>query len=227
MDSITRGTQAPDAHSWARHTAAPDARSWAGRSAGRLVAVVAIALVCAGCGGQSESSSAAVTSLPLQTRALAIGGDTMAAGVDVASVSITPEQAKEIAKKCRGTIEIADTLSGSTEQCVAALLPLIVGKPCAASRLCLHVSDLSNVAGVAYDGVIQISGPASTLCQTSSDGVCLRLGVTTQTLMSRFASVASPTDSTTTSSGPPTSTTPSPTDTTTAPSLTPSPSLSP
>jgi hypothetical protein len=128
---------------------------------------------------------------------------------DVIEVGITEEQAKKIAAACDRTVEIAN----GDQDCAQAMRDADWRPhPCRTSELCLHVYDVSNVAELGHDRIIEIvdDRPGESLCDSGPDRVCLRVGVTTAAVLDRIVT----TSLSTTSSLEVTTSTPTSTETT-------------
>jgi hypothetical protein len=171
-----------------------------------LLGVVASLLLVTSCGpGGSEPPS---TSLPLQRRGLAIGGDEQTRATDVAEYQITEEEAREIARACGGTVEVAD----AAHDCPGIIRNRRPGwRPCVRLSLCVKAY---NVDG---RGVIEIvdQRPSASLCESGPAHVCLRVGLKTSALRNQILGTpASTTSTTTVTTSPSTSTSSTTTNTT-------------
>lgn len=175
----------------------------------RVLTVVALVLVAA-CGASGPHPAA--TSLPLQARGLAVGGDVQSLATDVIKTRITEAQAEQIAAACNEAVEIA-AVDGDCARVLHSLL--ISPRPCFLSQLCVHVFDVSRVSEFAEDGIIQIvdDRPATPLCDRRADGLCLQVGVKTSALLQYMVASTTPSETTTVTTSPtstdPTSVTPS------------------
>jgi hypothetical protein len=164
---------------------------------------VAACLVAAASCGSGGPAKAPATSLPLQSAGLAVGGDVQSRATDVIELGISEEQAKQIAKACDKTVEIA---SGQQECARVMALVFESPHPCQPSELCVHVLDVSQVREAGRDAIIEIvdDRPGQTQCNSGSGHACLRVGVATSGLLNQMVATTGPV----TSSEPPTSTSP-------------------
>jgi hypothetical protein len=210
------------------------------------VAVLGLILAAAGCASQSQDQPTSTASLALQSKAPVWGGDSQPAGTDVASVPITSQQAKEIARACRDAPTEVPTSGPST--CEATIQQVMRieythGQCSSARSLCLQI--MRNAAGQRLQpaGFVQITDdqPGAPLCNSAPGHLCFRLGAQAPVLQvlapgppatpSPSADLTPGTSATptgTTSATPTASTSPSPTQstsfTTPAPSVTGTPS---
>jgi hypothetical protein len=164
---------------------------------------VAACLIVATSCGTGGSAKAPTTSLPLQSAGLAVGGDVQSRATDVIEVGITEEQAKQIAKACDKTVEVAS----GRQVCAEALREASASaNPCEPSAVCLRFLDVSQVPGAGRDAIIEIvdNRPGQTQCNSASGRVCLRVGVATSALLNQIVA----TTAHATSSEAPTSTSP-------------------
>ena len=161
------------------------------------------------------SPVAKTTSLPLQSKGLAVGGDVQSQATDVVARGITEAQAKKIADACNSTVQVAsgnETCAVAIREALAAAPspPATPSPPCQPGDelLCLQVWDVSNVSGLGQQAVIDIRDdrPGGTLCNSQPDDVCLRVGVSTSSTLNQIVPGSV---STTPSGEAPSSTTPS------------------
>ena len=160
------------------------------------VGAAAYLLIITSCGTSGSNPVTTVTpvakttSLPLQAKGLAVGGDVQSRATDVVARSITEAQAKKIADACNSTVEIASgnqTCAEAIRTALAAAPSAPPSAPCQPSDelLCLQVWDTSNVSGLGQQAVIDIRDdrPGKSLCNSEPDDVCLRVGVPTSSIM--------------------------------------------
>lgn len=162
----------------------------------RTTLAVASLLLVASCGGGVPSSSPSTSgpssptvSLPLQETGLAVGGDVQSQATDVLRRGITEEQAKQIAEACAGAAEIAN----ASQDCALAIIEAIKRSGlCGRLGFCLEVFDVSSLAGLRYDGYVEIveDRPEKSLCGTGPRSLCLR--VATSAVVDRVAASSLP-----------------------------------
>lgn len=176
------------------------------------------------------SPVARTTSLPLQSKGLAVGGDVQSRATDVVARGITEEQAKKIADACNSTVEVASG-NETCAQAVATAITAPGSPPCQPGDklLCLQVWDVSNVSGLGQKAVIDIKDdrPGRSLCNSAPDDVCLRVGVPTSSTLNQIVPkslVTTPSGEAPSSTTTPSTATPIPTS---SPSPTPTSSSSP
>jgi hypothetical protein len=117
----------------------------------------------------------------------------------VAEYQITEEEAREIARACGGTVEVAD----AAHDCPGIIRGRVPGwRPCVRRSLCVKAY---NVDG---RGVIEIVDhrPSASLCESGPARVCLRVGLKTSALRNQilgtpaFTSTTTPSTTTATTS---------------------------
>jgi hypothetical protein len=198
-----------------------------------VVMMTTAIFVLASCGGgQSEPTS---TSLPLQAKGLAVGGDVQAGATKIARFSITKKQLEAIIKACNEDVVIpaagADTCRSTMASAIAESVVEVpasdgeVPSQPASRGLFLQVLGATNSAGLPAVGYLEVvdSRHTGALCNADPGHVCLRVGIATDKALSSLLKSA-PTPS---SSSPATPTTATPTsgDTDTTPTPTPTPTL--
>lgn len=156
------------------------------------VSAAAYLLIITSCGtngsnpATTTSPVARTTSLPLQSKGLAVGGDVQSRATDVVARGITEAQAKKIADACNSTVEVAS----SNDPCGRAIAePLAAdSQSCQPEGICLEVRDVSNVSELGQQAVIDITDdrPGKSLCNSEPDHVCLRVGVTTSSTLNQI-----------------------------------------
>jgi hypothetical protein len=153
-----------------------------------------VVITSCGTGGSNPvttiSPVARTTSLPLQSKGLAVGRDVESRAKDVVARGITEAQAKKIADACNRTVEV----TSDNEACAKAVSTALAAPnplPCQPGDklLCLQVWDVSNVSGLDQQAVIDIRDdrPGESLCNSEPDDVCLRVGVPTSSILNQIA----------------------------------------
>jgi hypothetical protein len=190
------------------------------------IAILGMILSAAGCVSQSQDQPAGTASLPLQSKAPVWGGDTQPASTDVVRVTITPQQAQEIAHACRDApTELPASGDSTCEDEMQRVIRLQRGSCirdlCSCNHsVCLEVG--RTVAGQSMQPPVIVkivdNQPGAPLCHSASGHLCFQLGAqapVVQVLASGPPATPSPTGdpAPTTSVTPTTGTaTPSPTE---------------
>ncbi len=142
-------------------------------------------------------TSPSSTSLPLQSRGLAIGGDAQTRATEVVSVRITRQQAQELAARCEATVQVASTSDGCGRGMIQSFTALrLACSPTATGSGCpdqtiecspansppdggcitIHTFNGQDAAAGGLAGFVQIDGP---LCGSTT---CLRVGLVSAAL---------------------------------------------
>ena len=148
------------------------------------VAILGMILSAAGCASQSQDQPTGTASLPLQSKAPVWGGDTQPASTDVVRVTITPQQAQEIASACRDApTELPASGDSTCEDEVQRVIRLqrsgCIRDLCSCNHsVCLVVG--RTVAGQSAQPPVIVkivdNQPGAPLCHSASAHLCFELG---------------------------------------------------
>jgi hypothetical protein len=162
----------------------------------------------------SKRASPSSTSLPLQKRGMAVGGDVQSRATDVVSVRLTKEQTEELVDACRNAVEVASAGDGCGGALEETLDQIIVrkGNLCGKFDLCVKVKafgdrDIKTLGDGGYVEIVD-HRKGKSLCESEPSQVCLRVGIRSSATLRRIAE-------------------PKPSPTSSASTLTPSPTPSP
>jgi hypothetical protein len=166
-----------------------------------LASAVMLAVVVSGCNSGSKASDlplvTAATSLPLQANAQAVGGDPQSDFTDVASASITDQQAKDFAELCGGPLDLEQDPTCQHRVVEMGVLP------CKSHMLCVVVSHQGDLVLVRIVDQRQ----SKPLCGSGPGGLCLQTSVERSALRPDVLDqlpglgTATPTDTTSPSGG--------------------------
>ena len=185
-----------------------------------LGAVTCLMLVtsCGAGGPGTSSASPTSTSLPLQGKGLAVGGDVQSRATDVVSVRLTEEQTEELVEACRKVVDVASTSDGCGGALEETLDRVIrVKKLCRKFDLCVKVRaygdpDMKTLGDGGYVEIVD-QRKGKSLCDSDPSQVCLRVGIRSSATLRKIArpksSPTSPSTSTPTPTPSPTTTSPS------------------
>jgi hypothetical protein len=179
----------------------------------RVLILMASWFLVVACGGANGSSpgthEASTTSLPLQEKALAVGGDVQNRATDVVEAGLTQKQLDEIAQACRDNVGVV----ASRDNCADGFSTIPFLAPCGPPLpFCVHVHafDPRDQKALGEHGYIEVTeeDPRGPTCGGEAGGVCMRLGASTAAVLDEVTHATPPKTTTppTTTSTPPTTT---------------------
>lgn len=140
-------------------------------------AVVLLALLLSGCAGGSKQPAPGTTRLPLQSSALAIGGDLQSRATDVTESRLTEAELKAIADACGKAVEIPTSEGDPCRRVMEGPHPDVMQcRPIL--DICLKKYAVANL-DLKVAAVVEVVDPrpGSSQCKSAPGSLCLRLGV--------------------------------------------------